>query len=77
MAINRNQVQKELLLAMEALEGIKKKGAIDPKSPNSKPTKQQQKLFDDIGKKKYRICKKCNQEVQTDWKICPYCGAKL
>ena len=65
MAINRNQVQKELLLAMEALEGIKKKGAIDPKSPNSKPTKQQQKLFDDIGKKKYRIVRAGNQSGKS------------
>ena len=23
-----------------------------------------------------RICKKCNKELESDYKVCPYCGTK-
>ena len=65
MTVNRSSTQIELLLAMRALETIEKKGSIDPKSPNSKPTKQQQELFDDIGIKKYRIIRAGNQSGKS------------
>lgn len=58
-------VEHQILDALKALEKLETRDAFDPKVPGSRASEMQQKLFDEIGKFRYRILRAGNQSGKS------------